>query len=169
MGNPTVTPVGSWNPRKGKTWTYEQAAAKKDKAEQFSRDVLEDDDLADDIAAMSVEEYAEDRGAELVKQGESMIRKNVTPRTNASTQSKTATAVSRTNPAVAALQTASDALAKQNDLQAQVRDLQDELQDRDRLLDAIVDIVDDPDEDFDAQSRIEAIQDLIPDDDSGND
>src|SRR5437660_11626949 len=55
----------SLNPRKKKPWTYQQAAARKDQAERFVRDVVEDDDRADEIAAMSVEEYATTRGKEI--------------------------------------------------------------------------------------------------------
>jgi hypothetical protein len=39
--------------------TYDRAAAKKDKAERFVRDVLGDDDRADEIGDESVESYAE--------------------------------------------------------------------------------------------------------------
>jgi hypothetical protein len=39
--------------------TYDQAAAKKDKAERFVRDVLRDDSRADEIADESVEDFAD--------------------------------------------------------------------------------------------------------------
>ena len=39
--------------------TYDQAAARKDKAERFVRNVLQDDDRADEIADESVESYAD--------------------------------------------------------------------------------------------------------------
>jgi hypothetical protein len=43
---------------KRKAWTDKQAAAAKDLAEIYAREVLEDDDRADDIAAMTPAEYA---------------------------------------------------------------------------------------------------------------
>lgn len=45
--------------RNGKTYTPEQVAAKQDKAVRFLRDVAGDDDKADEIEALSLEEYAE--------------------------------------------------------------------------------------------------------------
>ena len=42
------------NPRKKMPWTYEEATARKEQAERFTRDVVEDDDHAGEIAAMSV-------------------------------------------------------------------------------------------------------------------
>lgn len=44
-----------------KTLTYEKAAARKDQAERFVRDVVGDDERADEIAEESVEDYAERR------------------------------------------------------------------------------------------------------------
>lgn len=38
--------------------TYAQIASRKDKAERFVRDVLQDDDRADEISDESVEDYA---------------------------------------------------------------------------------------------------------------
>ena len=53
------------NPRKPKTWTYQQANNRKEKAERAARDLQGDDERADEIAAMSVEDYAADRGKEI--------------------------------------------------------------------------------------------------------
>jgi hypothetical protein len=39
--------------------TFDQVASRKDKAERFVRDVLQDDDRADEIADESVESYAD--------------------------------------------------------------------------------------------------------------
>jgi hypothetical protein len=45
-----------------KQQTYEQVSAKKDKAAQFLRDVVGDDDKASDVEDMNVEDYADSRG-----------------------------------------------------------------------------------------------------------
>lgn len=54
------------NPRKPKTWTYAQAEDRKEKAEWAAREFQGDDERGDEIAEMSVEEYAEERGFEIV-------------------------------------------------------------------------------------------------------
>jgi pyruvate/2-oxoglutarate dehydrogenase complex dihydrolipoamide acyltransferase (E2) component len=162
MPCPTVTPVRSCNPRRKKVWTYEQAASRKEKAENFTRDVLEDDERADELEAMSVEDYAKERGVDLVQGDSSMITRK---KNGARSTSQASTGESRENPAVAALQTATKALDQQNKLQARVRELEDEVADRDRLLDSIVDILDDDDSDFKASDKIAAIEELFPEDD----
>jgi hypothetical protein len=53
--------------------TYEQVAAKKDKAVQFLRDVVGDDDRADDFDDMSVSAYAEKKNIQIVNVGRSSI------------------------------------------------------------------------------------------------
>ncbi len=45
-----------------KIFTREQLQSRKDKAVRFTRDVLEDDDRADEIENESLEDYAERRG-----------------------------------------------------------------------------------------------------------
>jgi len=161
MGVPVVTSVRRSNPRKRKSWTYEQAESKKAQAERFTREVLEDDDRADELAEMSLEDYAADRGVELVQQGDSMI----TRKKNGARPSHAGTGESRENPAVAALQTATKALDQQNKLQARVRELEDEVADRDKLLDSIVDILDDDDPDYKASDKLAAIEEVFPEDD----
>ena len=52
-----------------KQFTADQVQAKKDKAVQFLRDVVGDDDRADEFEDMSLDEYAEDKGIEIVNQG----------------------------------------------------------------------------------------------------
>jgi len=59
--NPTTS-----NPKGSKPWTEKQAAARKDQAEKFTRDVVEDDERADEIADMSPAEYAAQRGKQVV-------------------------------------------------------------------------------------------------------
>ncbi len=44
-------PQKSENPRQKKPWSYEQAESRKEQAERFTREVLEDDERADEIAA----------------------------------------------------------------------------------------------------------------------
>src|SRR5579864_9477245 len=54
-------------PRKKKSLTREQVEKRQDKAVQFLRDVADDPDMADEIEDLSVDEYAERKGFELVK------------------------------------------------------------------------------------------------------
>ena len=166
MSGPTVEVVRSANPRKKKTWTYEQAQSKKDQAERFARDVLEDDDLGDELEDSSVEEYAERRGVELVnsEKGESTMRKKNGSRSKGTTAGA-AVAEARENPTIAALETATKALDKQNQLQARVRELEAEVDEQDKLLDSIIDIIDDDDPNFKPSERLEEIGDLFPEDD----
>src|SRR5262249_55650408 len=49
-----------------KSVKYDQAASKKDKAERFVRDVLGDDDRADEISSESVESYADRKKLNIV-------------------------------------------------------------------------------------------------------
>ena len=147
------------NPRKKKNWTYEQAESRKDKAERFTRDVLEDDARADELAEMSVEDYAEERGRELVdgsdsEQGDdSMIK-----RKNGTKSGVLAT------PKV--LQNSALELAKT--LKEELDDAKDELRDRDSMLDAIVDMEDD-DPAYTPQAKLDDINAVFPDDDEGED
>src|SRR5712692_6690484 len=87
------------NPRKPKAWTYEQAQDRKEKAERAARDLQGDDERADGIAAMSVEDYAAERGKEInPKRGGRTMRK------------KLSAEEARENPITAALNTASRAV-----------------------------------------------------------
>jgi phenylalanine-4-hydroxylase len=53
--------------------TYEQVQAKKDKAVQFLRDVVGDDDKADDFEDMDVQAYADKKHIQIVNTGRSGI------------------------------------------------------------------------------------------------
>jgi hypothetical protein len=139
------------NPRKKKPWTYDQAASRKDQAERFTRDVLEDDDRANEIAGMSAEEYAAERGKEINPKlgGTTIMRKKVSPQEG------------RDNPIATALGTATRALDKQQELYRQIRKLEVELVERDARLDAIVDVVEDEDVDFEPNDRLEEIDKIL--------
>jgi hypothetical protein len=65
--------------------TREQVEAKKDKASQFVRDVVGDDDSADDFDDMSIEDYADHKHIQITnpKGGTSMANGNSDPRTKA--------------------------------------------------------------------------------------
>ncbi|HXX99406.1 MAG TPA: hypothetical protein VEI54_00705 [Candidatus Limnocylindrales bacterium] len=158
---PIVTSVRSCNPRKKKTWTYEQAESRRDKAERFTRDVLDDPDRADEIADMTPQEYAEERGVELVEkqQGENMYRKNASRKT----AGKAPTVDARVNP----LAVATQALSEQNKLQARVRELEDENRDLNAHFDEILAIVDDESSfhDYSKEARFDDISDTFPEED----
>jgi len=49
-----------------KQLTEEQVAERKDKAERFASNVLEDDELADEIADETIEDYADRRHFEII-------------------------------------------------------------------------------------------------------
>lgn len=57
-----------WNPspRKKKALDREQVAKRQAKAVRFLRDVTDDPDLADEIESLSIQEYAERKGFELL-------------------------------------------------------------------------------------------------------
>lgn len=155
---PTVEAVPSHNPRPKKVWTYEQAKSHKAKAEEFTRFVREDDDRADEIAEMSVEDYAAERGVELEGDTMAITKKNGTrpPKEAAAAATEV-----KENPAVAALQTATRALDKQNELQQQVRDQQRELDEMNEQFDSIVGILEDDDREFSAEDRLEEISKVL--------
>jgi hypothetical protein len=64
-----------------KQLTAEQVQAKKDKAVQFLRDVVGDNDRADDFEDMDLEEYADRKHIQIVNPGRSGIMANGDPRT----------------------------------------------------------------------------------------
>lgn len=72
--------------------TYEQVETAKDRAERFLRDVLEDDDRADEVMEESVEEYAERKGIEIVK-----LRDNPRKVRNMSTRAELEEALTEVN------------------------------------------------------------------------
>jgi hypothetical protein len=57
-----------------KTKTREQVEVMKGKAARFARDVLEDEEKADDFDEMSVEEYAEHKGIAIANPGKEVAR-----------------------------------------------------------------------------------------------
>ena len=66
-----------------KEYTADQVQAKKDKAVQFLRDVVGDDDKADEFDDMDLDEYAEHKNIQIVNRGEkaNMANGNSDPRT----------------------------------------------------------------------------------------
>jgi len=113
-----------------KTATYEQVAAKKDKAEQFLRDVKGDDDRADDYGGMSIEDHATKKHIKIVNTGRSEGMPDSDPQT----------------------MTKSELLDYVADLESENSDLQD-------MLDSISDIVagpsdtDSDDDDYDSDDN----------------
>jgi hypothetical protein len=73
--------IHSDNPRKPKSLTREQLAARQAQAVTFTRDVVGDDDLADELESLSLEEYGQRRGIEISnpdqKEGKSTMQKLV--------------------------------------------------------------------------------------------
>src|SRR4029077_4705025 len=69
-------PHDARNPGKKKTLTPEQVEKRQAKAVRFLRDVADDPDLADEIEDLSVREYAERKGFELIN---NPIRKTEKP------------------------------------------------------------------------------------------
>jgi hypothetical protein len=59
-------PHGAKNPRQKKALSPEQVEKRQAKAVRFLRDVVDDPDLADEIEDLSVREYAERKGLELI-------------------------------------------------------------------------------------------------------
>lgn len=143
------------NPRRAKPWTEKQAADRKDKDERFERDVLEDDDRADEIADMTPEEYAEERGKEIIEnpqRSRSSMKRKSKPQDDDS----------------AAFQTNAKLAVSNDRLTDQLEDKQEEI---DKLtaknkalqskLDEINDIVSCNDPECTAQEHLDDIADLI--------
>jgi hypothetical protein len=156
-GSPTnrVRVYNPVNPRGKKPWTYQQATARKDQAERFVRDVLEDDDRADEIAETSVEDYAAERGKELAA---NPMRRRKFMQRKASTQQQQAT---RDNPVAKALETTTRIAGEQGDLYKRIRGLETDnasLQDK---IDQITDIVECDDPDCSPEDHLEDIADIV--------
>lgn len=134
----------STNPRKKKPWTYQHAAARKDQAERFVRDVLEDDDRADEIADMSTEEYAGQRGKELAPNP----RRRKSMRKKVSTEQQQAI-----NPV--------EFLEREDKLREQIDKLKEEKESLQDRLDQIGDIVQCDDDDCDDADHLDAIEDVV--------
>ena len=64
-----------------KQLTYDQVAAKNDKAVQFLSEVVGDDDKADDFDDMSVEEYADKKHIQIVNPRSNSVMANGNGRT----------------------------------------------------------------------------------------
>jgi hypothetical protein len=112
-----------------KTLTREQVAGRKDKAERFVRDVLGDDDRADEIADESVEDYADRRKIQIADNphGGTMTVRTSNPRGKKSVvQMKTDNGTSRIANA-GEIQVAAEHLNELNDLQRENEVLQDRL------------------------------------------
>jgi hypothetical protein len=142
------------NPKRKKPWTQRQAAARKGQAERFVRDVLENDDRADEIADMSVEEYAADRGKELApnptRRRKPMKRKGGTEQQQA-----------RDNPVAKALETTTKLAEEQGDLYRRISDLETENESLKDKLDEVADIVECDDSDCSAEDHLEDIAELV--------
>jgi len=141
------------NPRQKTPWTAEQARKKREQAEKFTREVLQDDARADEIAAMSPEEYAAGRGKQINPNLGGTVKRKVSTRENRGI-----------NPGVAAIQTANKVLDIHKEQQQRIRELEADLQDRDRMLDAIVDILEDEDPNYTDKARVSDIDAVFPED-----
>ena len=137
----------SFNPRKKKPWTYKQAVARKDQAERFTRDVVEDDDRADEIAAMSVEEYATARGKEI---------RNPNP-TGGSMQKKVSTQQRDSSNGVA-LNSLTRTIEKQ---QQRIQELERENKSLQGKMDEIVDVVECDEPECTAEEHLAEIEELV--------
>lgn len=142
------------NPRRAKPWTEKQASARKDQAERFVRDVLEDDDRADEIADMSPEQYAAERGKQIMENPE---RRSMRRRSSASQDDDSPTL--QTN---AKLSVANNKLADQlADKQKEIDTLQAKNAALQSRLDEIDDIVTCTDPECTAEEHLQDIQDVV--------
>ncbi len=156
------------NPRRKKPWTYQQAEARKAQAVRFVRDVLEDDDRADELAAMSAEDYAAERGKEIAPnpRGDSMKKKVSIEHSQA-----------RENPINRALETTTRLAEQQGDLYRRIHELETDNASLREKLDEIDDILDCDDPDCSLEDHLEQIAEVVrkagddteEDDDAGED
>src|SRR5215469_8009245 len=145
------------NPRRAKPWTEKQAAARKDQAENFVRDVLEDDDRADEISGMSVADYAAERGKELVsnprRRNNKMRRKGI---------SRAVTDDDGSLQTNAKLAVANNKLAdQQKDLLDRIDSLQAKNKELQSKLDEIDDVVNCNDPECNAEEHVADVQDIL--------
>jgi hypothetical protein len=63
------------NPRMGKVLSEDQVADRQEKAVRFAREVLGNDELADELEELTVEEYAERKGFQLNNPNRKGVRK----------------------------------------------------------------------------------------------
>ena len=152
------------NTKRNKPWTQQQAAARKGQAERFVRDVLEDADRADEIADMSGEEYAAERGKEVVPNPNR--RKSMKRKTSPAQQQP------RENPVEKALETTTRMAEEQSDLYRRIRELEKEKESLQDKLDEIADIVECDESDCTAEDHLEDIAEILAKgkgDDTGED
>jgi hypothetical protein len=160
--------VRVWNPypRKKKTLTRDQVEARQDKAVRFLRDVAEDPDLADEIEDLSVGEYAERKGFELInnptkhRKDRPMKKAEIQEMVNSAADIAAAKAVKqlrRSNPngVQQATQTSSASTKVKSDQQMIIDRVNDAAaaiadDDPDEALDILNGLLDDYDEDDDA-------------------
>jgi predicted RNase H-like nuclease (RuvC/YqgF family) len=155
-----VTPAGTnrvrvFNPintKRKKPWTQKQAAERKEQAVKFVRDVLEDDERADEIADMSVDEYAAERGKELAP---NPIRRRRTMKRKTSSEQE------RENPVKRALETTTKLADENGNLNRRIRELEDENETLQDKLDEIADIVDCDDSECSAEDHLEDIAEIV--------
>jgi hypothetical protein len=148
------------NPKKRKTWTHARAQDRKEKAEWAARELQGDDERGDEIAEMSVEEYAESRGVEIVNdnpcRGENHMMKK---RVSAYASSGQASGI---NPTVV--------LAREGKLRQQIDELKKENESLQEKLDAVQEIVEcDDDVECTAEDHLEEIADVLADGDGQKD
>jgi chromosome segregation ATPase len=149
------------NPKRKKPWTYQQAQARKDQAERFVRSVLQDDDRADEIAAMSAEEYAAERGKEIAPnpRRKHMQKKISTDHLQA-----------RESPVNNALEATTRLAEQQGDLYRRISELETEKQTLQDKLDEITEILECEHPDCDPEDHLEEIAEVVGvvgDDDAG--
>ena len=154
VGSSAIRVYNPINPKRKKPWTQRQAAARKDQAERFVRDVLEDDDRADEIAGLSVGEYAAERGKELAP-NPTRRRKPMKRKTSPEQQQP------RDNPVAKALETTTKLADEQSDLYRRIRALKTENESLQDKLDEITDIVECDDSDCSAEDHLEDIAEIV--------
>lgn len=160
MGVVRIYNPATINPRRAKPWTQKQAADRKDKAETFTRDVIEDDADVDEIADMTPAEYAESRGKEVIenptRRRSSMKRKSSVDQDDAF----------RLN---SGLSVANNKLLDQNrDLQHRVDKLRAKNAGLQVKLDKVDDILASDDDDYTESERLDDVQDVIDETGGGN-
>ena len=149
------------NPSRAKPWTEKQAETKKDQAERFERDVLEDDDRADEIADMSVAEYAESRHKEIVPNPR---RRSVKRKSKYTTRDDDDSLQTNANLAVSNSKLADQQrvlLERVDGLEAEKQKLQDKI-------DEALDIARCNDPDCDIQDHLDDIIDTLENGGNGN-
>ncbi len=153
---PRGKPVRIFNPpsKKKVPWTYGQAEARKAQAERFTREILGDDDRADEIAAMSPPEYASQRGKEVNPQLGGTMKNKVSTHEEA-----------RDNPVALATR----ALNRQQELYEQLDNVRCEKQELLNKLSAIRDVIECDDPECTREDHDEAVRKVLDGVDEGED